>query len=49
MNQSKTEGIFAIIASLLVLFTAMVEPLTAAILSGAALGLFGIYELSKKN
>lgn len=49
MNNQKMEGTFAIVASLLVLFTAMIEPLTAAVLSGAALGIFGIYELSKKD
>jgi len=41
---SKTEGTFAIIAALIVLFSAMWNPLVSAAVSIVALTAFGIYK-----
>ncbi len=45
---SKKEGGFAIIAALIVLFSAMWNPMTSVIVSIAALVLYGIYKFMQK-
>jgi len=48
-KESSSEGIFAIVASLLVLFSGMLEPLFSILLAfGLMLG-YGIYKLVKKK
>jgi hypothetical protein len=42
---NQTEGLFAIIAALFVLFSAMLNPIVSVIVSVAALGLYGVYKL----
>lgn len=46
---AKTEGSIAIIAALIVLFSAMWDPRVSAAVSIAALVLFGAYKLLNKN
>ena len=45
---TKTEGTLAIIAALIVLFSAMWNPLVSAAVSIVALAAFGIYKLVQK-
>ena len=45
----KTEGMFAIIAALIVLFSAMLSPLISVLVSIIALVGFGIYKLTQKE
>lgn len=45
---TKTEGTFAIIAALIVLFSAMWNPLVSAAVSIVAMVAFGVYKLSQK-
>jgi hypothetical protein len=45
---SRKEGIFAITAAIIVLFSAMVDPTISLGISVAALVLFGIYKIVKK-
>lgn len=47
--KTKTEGMFAIIAALLVLFSAMWEPRLSVVVSLAALVGLGVYKLLQKN
>jgi hypothetical protein len=46
---TKTEGTFAIIAALLVLFSAMWDPRISVAVAFVALAAFGIYRLVQKN
>lgn len=46
---TKTEGMLAIIAALLVLFSAMWDPQISALVSILALAGFGVYKLVQKN
>ena len=46
---TKTEGILAIIAALIVLFSAMWDPRISATVSIVALLAFGIYKFSQKK
>ena len=46
--KSKTEGTIAIIAAMLVLFSAMWDARIAVVISVLALAALGIYELIKK-
>jgi EamA domain-containing membrane protein RarD len=46
---TKTEGILAIIAALIVLFSAMWDPRISATVSIVALLAFGIYKFSQKQ
>jgi hypothetical protein len=46
---TKTEGTFAIIAALIVLFSAMWNPLISVAVSIVALLGFGIFKLIRKN
>lgn len=43
-SSSKQEGIYAIIAALIVLFSAIWNPMVSVVVSIAALGLYGIYK-----
>jgi hypothetical protein len=43
---NQTEGIFAILAALLVLFSAMLDPRVSAILAVGGLILFGVYKVA---
>jgi hypothetical protein len=43
---NQTEGLFAIIAALLVLFSAMFDPKVSVILAVAGLALYGLYKLT---
>ncbi len=43
---NQTEGLFAIIAALFVLFSAMLNPIVSVVIAVAALGLYGIYKLT---
>lgn len=45
---SKQEGTFAIIAAMIVLFSAMWNPMTSIIISISALILYGIYKFAQK-
>ncbi|MDR3643094.1 MAG: hypothetical protein P4L74_05735 [Candidatus Doudnabacteria bacterium] len=45
---NKTEGQSAILAALLVLFSAMLSPAVSTTIAFAALAGFGIYHLTKK-
>ena len=46
---TKTEGTFAIIAALIVLFSAMLSPVISVVISIMALAAFGIYKLVQKE
>ena len=46
---TKTEGTLAVIAALLVLFSAMWDPRISLVVSILALAGFGIYKLIQKN
>lgn len=46
---AKTEGTLAVIAALIVLFSAMWDPRVSVVVSIAALALFGVYKLLNKN
>ena len=46
---SKTEGTIAIIAALLVLFSAMLDPRISLTISVVALAAFGIYKFLQKK
>ena len=46
---AKTEGTLAVIAALIVLFSAMWDPRISVVVSIAALVIFGVYKLSKKS
>ena len=46
---TKTEGTFAIVAALIVLFSAMLAPIVSIVVSIAALLGYGIFKLSQKN
>ncbi len=43
---NRTEGLFAIIAALVVLFSAMLDPKVSALLAVAGLALYGLYKLT---
>ena len=45
----KTEGTFAILAALFVLFSALLSPIISALISIIALVGFGIYKLAQKE
>lgn len=47
--KNKTEGIFAIVAALAVLFSNLWNPRISMIISVAALLLLGLYEITKRN
>jgi len=49
MMNTKTEGTFAIIAALIVLFSAMWDPLVSVAVSIIALLGFGIFKLIQKS
>ena len=44
---NQTEGLFAIIAAFVVLFSALLDPKVSAILAVAGLLLFGVYKLTE--
>ncbi len=44
---NQTEGLFAIVAAFVVLFSAMLEPKVSVILAVACLVLYGIYKLTE--
>ena len=44
---NQTEGLFAIIAALVVLFSAMLDPKVSVILAVAGLVLYGLYKLTE--
>jgi len=46
---TKTEGTFAIIAALIVLFSAMWNPLVSVAVSIIALAAFGVYKFIQKD
>jgi hypothetical protein len=46
---SKTEGTIAILAALLVLFSAMLDPRVSVVVSIAALGALGVYKLFRRE
>ena len=46
---TRTEGAIAIAAALLVLFSAMLSPLIAVVVSVVALAALGIYRFAKKD
>ena len=46
---TKTEGTFAIIAALIVLLSAMWNPLVSVAVSVVALAAFGVYKFMQKN
>lgn len=46
---AKTEGILAVIAALIVLFSAMWDPRISVVVSIAALVIFSVYKLLKKS
>ena len=43
---TQTEGLFAIIAALFVLFSAMLNPIVSVVIAVAALSLYGVYKLT---
>jgi hypothetical protein len=43
--KKETEGILAILAAMLVLFSAMIDPLVSLVLAVAALGALGAYKI----
>ena len=45
---TKTEGTFAIITALIVLFSAMWNPLVSVVVSLVALAAIGVYKLAQK-
>jgi integral membrane sensor domain MASE1 len=47
-KEDKTEALLASVAALLVLFTAIINPLTSAIISIVLIVLFAIYKFAKK-
>jgi len=44
----KKEGALAVIAALIVLFSAMLDPIISVVISVVVLALFGIYKLAGK-
>lgn len=46
---NQTEGLFAIIAALFVLFSAMLNPSVSVVISVVALGVYGIYKLTARK
>jgi hypothetical protein len=44
---NQTEGLFAIVAAFVVLFSAMLDPKVSVILAVAGLALYGIYKLTE--
>ena len=46
---TKTEGTFAVVAALIVLFSAMWNPIVSVVVSIVALLGFGIFKLTQKN
>jgi hypothetical protein len=44
---NQTEGLFAIIAAFVVLFSAMLDPKVSVILAVAGLALYGVYKLAE--
>ncbi len=44
---NQTEGLFAILAALMVLFSAMLDPKVSVILAVAGLLLYGVYKLTE--
>ena len=46
---NQTEGLFAIIAALFVLLSAMLDPIVSVVISVAALGLYGVYKLTTRD
>jgi multisubunit Na+/H+ antiporter MnhG subunit len=46
---NQTEGLFAIIAALIVLFSAMLNPIVSVVISVAALGVYGVYKLTARK
>ncbi len=44
---NQTEGLFAILAALIVLFSAMLDPKVSVILAVAGLLLYGVYKLTE--
>jgi hypothetical protein len=46
---NQTEGLFAIIAAFVVLFSAMLDPQVSVMLAVAGLALFGIYKLTERR
>ena len=46
---NQTEGLFAIIAALVVLFSAMLDPRVSALLAVAGLALYGVYKLTRNR
>ncbi len=45
----QTEGLFAIIAALVVMFSAMLDPQVSVILAVAGLLLYGLYKLTEHS
>jgi hypothetical protein len=48
-KESRTEGVFAIVASLLVLFSSMLDPVISVVLAFGLMLAYGIYKLVKKK
>jgi len=48
-KESSTEGVFAIVASLLVLFSSMLDPVISVVLAFGLMLAYGIYKLVKKK
>jgi len=48
-KESSTEGVFAIVASLLVLFSSMLDPVVSVVLAFGLMLAYGIYKLVKKK
>jgi len=46
---TKTEGTFAIIAALIVLFSAMWDPWVSVVISMLVLAAFGVYKFAQKE
>jgi hypothetical protein len=46
---TKTEGTFAIVAALIVLFSAMLAPIVSVVVSIVVLLGYGIFKLTQKN
>jgi hypothetical protein len=46
---NQTEGVFAIVAAVVVLFSAMLDPQVSIILAVAGLALYGVYKLTAQR
>ncbi|VVB78091.1 Uncharacterised protein [uncultured archaeon] len=48
-KNEKIEGTFSLVSAIVVLFTALLDPIISVVISGALLILYGFYKIMKKK